>query len=163
MTLNKWTKLVLSLLLCLVVGLIATWFTNQTIETWYPKLIKPSWTPPRWVFPLIWTILYLMIAFSFWIVWSRQGEPVSAPDFFTWFAFGTQLFLNALWPYLFFYLKNPILGFLDIVLLWTAIIVNFACFWNYSKLSAYLIIPYWLWVTYALALNFRILMLNPSI
>ena len=122
---------------------------------WYAEIAKPAWTPPSWVFGPVWTILYVMIALSAWLVWRAQprfGVPIGL-----WCA---QLALNTIWSWLFFGRRRPDLALIDAVLLWlmvAAIMVGFA---RFSLLAAALILPYLAWVSVATALNLRLLQLN---
>ena len=146
-------KLLLSIAACLVVGWIGGLFTQKGLLCWYPTLNKPSWTPPDEVFPWVWTALYLMMGFSLWLIWISRSK-ISKKTAFT--AFGFQLFFNFIWPFLFFYLENPLLGLIDIYLLELGIILTMITFWKFSQCAVYLLIPYLLWVTYALTLNYSI-------
>lgn len=123
---------------------------------WYLSLNKPSWTPPGWVFPVVWTILYCVIAYAGWLVW--QAEVVL--PILIW---GAQLLLNGLWSYLFFGRKNMLYGLIDIILLLALIIAFISITYSISKLSALLFVPYMIWVSIAALLNFRILKLNPEV
>jgi tryptophan-rich sensory protein len=98
-----------------------------------------------------------MMAIAAWIVWRRRGfgGAAGAPGFFS-----LQLALNALWSPLFFGLRNPLAGLVDIVPLWAAILATLVCFWRISPLAGALLVPYWLWVSFATALNFMIWKMN---
>ncbi|WP_018680481.1 TspO/MBR family protein [Actinokineospora enzanensis] len=117
----------------------------------YGGLARPSWAPPAWVFGPVWTVLYAMIAVSGWIAWQRAG--------FSW-VFAVQLVLNAVWTPLFFGAGLYGLAFVDIAVLWVMIGVNVVVFRRVSRVSAGLLLPYWLWVTFAAVLNLSIWRLN---
>lgn len=155
---NELAMLCFFLLLCLIVGLIGSHWTQESVHTWYLTLRKPSWTPPPFIFPIAWTILYILMGVSAWLIWKTEA-PASLKRV-AYGAFGVQLFLNFIWSYLFFSLKSPLLGFFDIILLVTAISFTIACFYRIRPLSAYLLIPYLLWVFFALCLNGAILTMN---
>ncbi len=126
-------------------------------DSWYRALKKPSWNPPDWVFGAGWSVLYLMIAVSGWLVWEGAGEgqlllPMTV--------YAIQLILNAIWSGLFFGLKNPALALFELVLLWLAILANILLFYAVSPLAAWLLVPYLLWVTFAGALNTAVWRLN---
>ena len=152
------SMLLLFLAVCFAVSGMGAIFTSRSVSEWYPVLQKPSWNPPAWVFGPVWTVLYLMMAIAAWMVWRRRGFREGAAALLI-FAF--QLALNAAWSPLFFGLRNPLAGLLDIIPLWAAILATIAAFRKISPLAAALLIPYWLWVSFATALNFMIWRLNP--
>ncbi len=151
---NHWLKLFSCIILTLIVELSAAYFTQESVKTWYPTLAKPSWTPPNWVFPVVWTILYIIMAISLWLIWMERGSKLSYVFFFF------QLSLNFLWSPIFFYLQNPFLGLITIGVLWIAIIATIFIFYPISKIAAYLLIPYLFWVAYAAGLNYNIWLNN---
>ena len=124
---------------------------------WYASLVKPTWTPPNWVFPIAWAMLYLMIAFSGWLVW--RAVEFSAMNFAFIFYF-SQLLLNAAWSWLFFGLHRMDLAFIDITLLWLTVVANIIAFHAIHPIASYLLVPYLAWVGYAAALNLTIWRLN---
>jgi len=139
---------------CLAVGFIAGRFSPGT---WYQNLIKPSWTPPGGVFPVVWTILYVMMGMSGWIIWREIGLAAAViPIIF----FALQLALNALWPYIFFFLHRPGLAFAEIIVLWAVVLVTLILFWMKRPLAGALLLPYLVWLTFAAALNFSIWRMN---
>jgi tryptophan-rich sensory protein len=122
---------------------------------WYAEIAKPAWTPPSWVFGPVWTILYVMIALSAWLVWRAQprfGVPIGL-----WCA---QLALNTIWSWLFFGLERPDLAAGDIVVLLGTIVATAYAFAGMSRTAALLLLPYGLWVGFATALNIAIWRLN---
>jgi len=141
--------------LCLTVGFIAGRFSPGK---WYATLHKPSWTPPGWVFPVVWTILYVMMGLSAWIIWQGTGlREVALPISF----FLLQLIFNVLWMWLFFGLHRPGLAFLDIALLWAILLVTLILFWMNRPMAGAFLIPYLVWVGFSSALNFAIWRMNP--
>lgn len=124
---------------------------------WYAGLRKPSWNPPNWIFGPVWTALYTMMAIAAWLIWKRGGFSGQRKAL-TWFLL--QLLLNALWSPLFFGMKNPALAFVDIVLLWLALLATVLAFWKARRLAGVLLVPYLLWVTFASALNLALWQLN---
>ena len=150
--------LVLFLVACFAVSAAGALVTRGPVLQWYPSLLKPAWNPPNWVFGPVWTVLYLMMAISAWLVWRRRGFKEGAA------ALGIsafQLALNAAWSPLFFGLRNPLAGLLVIIPLWAVILATMIAFWRISRLAGALLAPYWLWVGFAAALNFAIWRLNP--
>ena len=124
---------------------------------WYAQLRKPAWNPPNWIFGPVWTALYAVMAVVAWLVWKRGGlaRQRRALSLFLF-----QLLFNALWSPLFFGLKNPALAFVDIVLLWLALLATVLAFWKARPVAGVLLIPYLAWVTFASALNFSLWRLN---
>jgi benzodiazapine receptor len=157
---NSLAILGLFLAICFGVAGVSAIPTGSSVRDWYPMLQKPSWTPPSWLFGPVWTILYAMMAIAAWLVW-RKREFLSVNGALALFAL--QLALNAIWSPLFFGLKNPLAGLLDIVPLWAAILTTLIAFWKISPAAGALMIPYWIWVSFATALNFAIWKLNQSV
>lgn len=125
---------------------------------WYERLKKPSWRPPNRLFGPVWTILYLMIAVSGWLVWREAGFAGAALPLAS---YALQLFLNAAWTPLFFGLHRPDLGFIDIVLVWLSIVATIVFFVPISVGASLLLVPYLAWVSFATALNLAVWRLNP--
>jgi benzodiazapine receptor len=120
----------------------------------YAALSRPAWAPPSWLFGPVWTALYAMIAIAGWLVWRRAGFGPAL------LGYAAQLVLNAAWTPLFFGAARYGWAFAEIVALWLAIGVTVALFARISRAAAWLLVPYWLWVTFAAALNFTIWQLN---
>jgi tryptophan-rich sensory protein len=155
--LNAIWMLLLFIAVCFVVAGAGSVFTSSSVSTWYPALRKPAWNPPAWIFGPVWTVLYLMMATAAWLVWRKRGFGGGAGALWL---FALQLMLNALWSPLFFGLRNPLAGLVDIVPLWAAILATMVSFWRISPLAGALLVPYWLWVSFATALNFTIWSMN---
>lgn len=155
MKLNNIIKLIISIIICQLAGFIGSLFTSPSIPTWYAALNKPSFNPPNWLFAPVWTALYLLIGIALYLVWINKKRNKSAITFFT-----IQLMLNSLWSLLFFGLKNPFLAFIEIIILWSFILLTMISFYKISKPASYLLIPYILWVSFAALLNFSIWLLN---
>lgn len=119
---------------------------------WYAELAKPAWTPPGWVFPPVWTLLYIAIAVAGWLVWTGSGTRRGA----ALGAWGVQLVANAAWSWLFFELHRVGLALLDIGVMLAAILGFILLTWSMRRVAAVLFIPYALWVLYAGALNLAI-------
>ena len=132
--------------------------TFTSVKDWYLTLEKPLWTPPSWVFGPIWTILYITIAISGWLVWIRIRPSQNRRLAFL--IYGGQLTANLFWSYFFFYLKSPLLGLIDISILIVLIAMNIALFIKLYKPAGLLLIPYFIWTLYASFLNFGIWRLN---
>jgi tryptophan-rich sensory protein len=124
---------------------------------WYAALDKPPWTPPNWLFPVAWTLIYATIAVAGWMVWRAAGFSGAKPALVL---FCLQLVLNAAWSWLFFGLHRMDLAFADIGLLWLAIAATIVAFHAVRPGAAYLMVPYLLWVTFAAALNYAVWQMN---
>lgn len=151
-------KLFISVIGCELVGILGTPFTAAAIPSWYSTLNKPFFSPPSWLFGPAWTLLYFLMGISIYLIWKQnsKNKKVQVAQKF----FFAQLFLNFIWSPLFFGLRSPLLGFIDIIALWFLIIITIYKFHPFSKWAAYLLIPYLLWVTFASTLNGAILFLN---
>ena len=126
---------------------------------WYDGLVKPSWTPPRIAFPIIWTALYALMAVAAWIVWQTNPRFPTTPLVL----YGIQLILNALWSWIFFGRHKPSAALIDIIALWIFIILTTSAFTSVRPLAGVLLIPYIIWVAIAAALNAAVIRLNPEI
>lgn len=124
---------------------------------WYEGLRKPAWRPPNRLFAPVWTLLYLMMAVSGWLVWRTAGFGGAAVPLSL---YAVQLLLNALWTPVFFGLHRPDLGFAVIVCLWLAIAATIAAFATVSAAAALLLVPYLAWVSFAAVLNYTVWRLN---
>jgi benzodiazapine receptor len=127
---------------------------------WYERLNKPSWRPSNRLFAPVWTVLYVMIAVSGWLVWREVGFAGAALPLTV---YALQLVLNAAWTPLFFGLHRPDLGFFDIVLVWLSIVATIVLFIPIHVGAGLLLVPYLAWVTFATALNFAVWRLNPEV
>ncbi len=148
-------KLAVSVTLPLLAGFIGSYFTTPNIAGWYTELNKPAFNPPNWVFAPAWTTLYILMGVSLFLVWKSTKEKISAIV-----VFGIQFLLNITWSILFFGMQSPELALVNIVLLWIAIIFTIILFGKISKVAAYLLLPYILWVSFAGYLNYTIWILN---
>ncbi len=159
MQLTKTIKIIVLSISCLFIGFLSSQVTRDAITTWYPSIIKPSFNPPNWLFGPIWSLLYAMMGVAAGLVWAKidaNQEVVKKALLF----FGIQLALNALWSFLFFGLHNPMLAFIEIILLWLMIYETYSQFSKIDKIAGYLFIPYLAWVGFASILNGSIWWLN---
>ncbi|KPJ55153.1 TspO protein [Parcubacteria bacterium DG_72] len=154
----KYKRLIISLALPQIAGLIGSLFTFSAIATWYAVLEKPSFSPPNWIFGPVWILLYVLMGISIYLIWSKAEEDRKAKGA-VWL-FWLHLFFNASWSVVFFGLKNPGLAFFNIIIIWVLIVVLMIKFWQIRKWSAILLIPYLLWVSFASVLNYFIWQLN---
>ena len=134
-------------------------FTRPSIPTWYAHLTKPSWSPPNWIFGPVWTALYAMMAIAAWLVWLRRGDTDVTMALVL---FGVQLALNIAWSAIFFGLHRPGAAFVEILLLWLAILAATVEFSTIARPAAWLMVPYLVWVSFASLLNGTLWRLNHS-
>ncbi len=153
-----WLGLAVAVGVCFAAAGVGGRFTASSVGDWYAQLKKPSWTPPNWVFGPVWTALYLAMAVAAWLVWRRVGFGQAG---WALGLFGVQLALNVLWSALFFGLRSPGAAFADIVALWQAIAATTIFFWRAVPLAGWLMLPYWLWVSFAAVLNLAVWQMNP--
>lgn len=146
-----WLVLAVWILISMSAGFIGSRFPPGE---WYQNLVKPPWNPPGWIFGPVWTLLYILMGIAAWMVWKDRG--FSIPVYF----FMGQLVLNALWSYLFFGINRPDLAFLEIIVLWSAILVTMILFWRVRSTAGVLFVPYLLWVSFASVLNLTLWRLN---
>lgn len=128
-------------------------------DAWFTALLKPTWNPPGWLFAPVWTLLYILMGVSVWIVRSQPDVPralVAQAMRLFWL----QLALNLLWTPIFFGLHRPWLAFAEICLLWIAVLYTALMFGRIRAIAGYLMIPYGLWVSFALVLNGTIWLMN---
>jgi translocator protein len=157
--LNNILKLIFSIVLCEGIGFIAGIATSKSITQWYSFLQKPSFNPPNWIFGPVWTLLYLMMGISVFLIW-KQGFDINNVRIALIFFF-LHLLINCLWSFVFFLWHSPFWAFIVIVILWIMIIVCIILFKDINITAAILLIPYLLWVSFAAVLNFSIWKLNP--
>lgn len=151
-------KLLASILLCQLAGAIGAVFTASSVENWFPLLEKPFFSPPSWIFPPVWILLYTLMGISLYIVWKKGVQQREVK--IGLLIFGIQLGLNIIWSYLFFGLRSPYYAFIEIILLWFAILLTIIQFRKISKTASYLLLPYILWVSFAMLLNHSLWLLN---
>ena len=158
MGIKKATRALVFVVVVELAGVIGSIFTPSAIPTWYATLNKPSFNPPNWIFAPVWTLLYLSMGISAFLIWEKGISKKKIQVALLIFAF--QLVLNVLWSFLFFGLKSPSLAFAGIIVLWLAIATTIYTFYKISKPAGLILIPYILWVTFAAFLNLAILALN---
>lgn len=163
MKINNTFKLIIAIVVSELAGIIGSVFTAPSIAGWYAGIVKPAINPPAWVFGPVWTTLFALMGIAAFLVWSsytrasadkKKGVKVAL------ILFGGQLVLNTLWSIIFFGLHSPGGAFIEIVFLWLAIIATIVAFAKISKPAAWLLLPYILWVSFAMYLNYAIWALN---
>jgi len=146
----QWKILIVCLVVVYAIAFIGSLFTTgNTSGEWYES-IKPSITPPNWIFPIVWNILFFLIALSLYIAWIHAKNQKNKIII----VFSINFLLNILWSILYFTLKNPLYAFIEIIFLWLSITVMIYTTYKINKNSAYLLIPYLLWVSFACVLNY---------
>ncbi len=157
--LRSWGMLALFLAISLAVGAAGGVVTRPALPVWYAELAKPSFTPPNWAFPVVWTALFALMGIAAWRVWRLRGfrgAPVALGLFFT------QLGFNFGWSLLFFGLRMPPAALAWIAVLWLAIVATLVAFWRNDRAAGAMLVPYLLWVSYAAALNAAFVRMNPG-
>ena len=127
---------------------------------WFEQLKKPSWQPPNWAFPVVWTVLYLLNAVAGWLVWTQTG--FSGLGSIALSVYGVSLLLNAMWSAIFFGMKRMRLALWEAALLWVSVALQIILFIQINVLAALILLPYIVWVTIAVLLNRTMLKLNPE-
>lgn len=151
-------RLVISIGVCLVAGLIGSIFTLSSIPVWYESLNKPFFSPPNWLFAPAWTILYILMGIALFYVWKAPKVKKTNEGLML---FGAQLVFNVIWSIVFFGFGSIVGGVLSIVVLLLLILMTTVQFYRIDKRAAYLMVPYLLWVCFATMLNIAVYLLNP--
>lgn len=146
--------------LVLVVSAVAGLASQPSADPWYRSLALPSFQPPSWAFGVVWPLLYLMMAVAAWRIWYVAGGVGGARlPLALW---GLQLAVNFAWTFLFFAAHSILGALIDIVALWLLIVATTVVFFRRDRWAGFLMLPYIAWVSFAVALNYRILALNPG-
>jgi benzodiazapine receptor len=151
-------RLAVSIAVCQLAGFVGSVFTRISVGTWYAALKKPSFTPPNWVFSPVWITLFVLMGIAAFLVWNKGLSDQKVKTALGIFA--VQLILNVLWSVMFFGLRSPLAGLIEIAVLWVAILLTILYFFKVSNTAGILLIPYFLWVSFAAVLNFSIWKLN---
>ncbi|MFN0030994.1 MAG: TspO/MBR family protein [Flavobacteriales bacterium] len=152
------SKLIAAILLCQAASLASGYLAGASADGWFEQLNKPIWNPPFYLFAPVWTLLYLLMGFSLWLVWiSNAASELRRRAIFL---FASQLLLNFLWSIIFFRWHSPAWALIDIVLLIVLVTVTIFLFARISKPAARLLVPYIAWVCFAALLNYSIWSLN---
>ncbi|MBD3311125.1 MAG: tryptophan-rich sensory protein [Candidatus Magasanikbacteria bacterium] len=154
----NYKRLLISLVLPQLAGLLGSFFTASSIPSWYTTIEKPFFTPPNWLFGPVWISLYILMGISVYLIWQKAEKNKKAKKL-VWL-FWVHLIFNATWSIVFFGLQNIGLAFLNIIIIWILILVLMWKFEKINKVSAWLLVPYMLWVSYATVLNLAIWFLN---
>ena len=152
----NWKKLLICIAIPLLVGGLAALLTQNGMET-FESVNKPPLSPPGWLFPVVWTVLYVLMGIASYLV-LESGKPARSKTALT--VYGVQLFFNFFWSIIFFNLEAYLLAFVWLVILFVLILLTAFLFYRITKPAGYLLIPYILWVAFAGYLNLFIYLLN---
>ena len=139
------------LLTCTAAGTAGFFFRPGA---WYKNLDKPTWTPPNWLFPIIWAVIYLLIAFAATRIAETPNNDLALG------VWGLQITINTLWSGVFFGLRRMLTGAVIIAFLWITVLATTLLFWQHDRIAALMMVPYLMWGTYALALNTSVWLRN---
>lgn len=150
-------RLIVSVLITLGVGALSG-FLGMAGNEQYIKLKRPAFSPPGYIFPIVWTILYILMALAFYRIWmnGKQGEDIKKGVIL----YFIQLFLNFLWSIIFFRFNLYGIAFIELLILLVFIVLTTFEFYKIDKIAAYLMIPYIIWVSFAGILNGAIWLMN---
>lgn len=150
----QWKKLFICIAIPLIVGAVSALLSSDQMAT-FNSLQKPALSPPGWLFPVVWTILYILMGIASYFVWTSDK-----PNQVALIVYIIQLFFNFFWSIIFFNFELYLFAFVWLVILWLLILTTTILFYQIVKISGYLMIPYLLWVTFAGYLNLSIYLLN---
>ena len=151
---NKYLSLIILLLITFIAPMIGSYATTSFKEPWYSQIILPSFNPPSWVFAPVWSTLYFLMAFAIWKVWIKFFETKLLKIYFI------HLFFNSTWSVVFFGFHLISVALVNLVIILIFIIILMKEYFSRDKMSFYLMIPYFVWSSYALILNSSIFLLN---
>ncbi len=155
---KKLLRLIICVTGCELVGLLATPFTISAIPNWYANLEKPFFSPPNWIFGPVWTLLYVLMGISLFLIWDSDKKIQQKKGAII--LFFMQLFFNFFWSILFFGLQSPFLAMIDILFLLVVLVYTMIGFKRISLKAYYMLFPYLFWVCFASILNLSIILLN---
>ena len=142
--------LIISIAVVFLIAFIGSLFTSPVTDSQWYLNNKPSITPPNFIFPTVWNILFLLISFSLYLSWinsnKKQKKKIAI-------IFGINLFLNVFWSFLFFTLQKPAWAFAELIVLWISILAMILTTWRIDRKASYMLIPYLVWVSFAGVLN----------
>lgn len=158
MGISQIIKLFICLAASFLTAILGGFFTSISVTTWYLALIKPAGTPPPWLFGPVWSLLYFLMAIAIFLIWRTPDKKPQVA--FALQVYFVHLLINLLWSAVFFGLQSPFFGLLILFSLWVMIGILLFLFFLINKEASLLMVPYWLWITYAMYLNFGIWQLN---
>jgi len=150
----NWKLLIFCFIIVYSVAFIGSIFTSRNLSDGWYQSVKPAITPPNFVFPIVWNVLFFLIALSLYFALSSAKNKKL--ELKLKLVFGINFLLNVLWSVFFFGLKNPTLAFFELIIFWISIILMIYTIWKIEKKSALFLFPYLLWVSFAGILNYLI-------
>ncbi len=155
-------KVITSVAICVLLGVVSGLITSYSVGAGFETIQKPFFHPPDWLLKFVWVILYVLMGYSFAIIWSKPNRSRRTREVIhkAMMLFGIQLALNILWSFFFFKLANPFLALIEILLLWLLIFETIKAFNKIDNYAAKLLIPYLVWVSFTVILNGSIWYLN---
>jgi len=151
-------RLILSIIICQMAGVIGSIFTASSVASWYPTIVKPPFTPPGFYIGLIWIVLFALMGVSLFLIWRDSSGDLATRN--ALYLFIAQLIFNILWSAAFFGMRSSISGLVVIAILWILILITIIKFLPINRTAALLLIPYIIWVSFAAYLNYSIWRLN---
>ena len=152
---NKLLSFVLFFIITFSASFIGGLVTFTFKEPWYSELTKSNFNPPDWIFAPVWTTLYLMMTLAIWFFWHSKNREMN-----TIYIYFIHIVFNTTWSVVFFGFHNIFLALVNLIILILLIVILILRFGRVNKVSSYLMIPYLLWSSFALFLNYSLLVLN---
>ena len=156
---RSFPQLLIAIAICEFAGAIGAIFTAPSIPIWYEGLVKPSLTPPGWVFAPVWTILFALMGVSLWLITEKADQMKTRRLAHQVFVF--QLALNVAWSFIFFGLHSVGAAAIELISLWLVVFAVMLVFARISRRAVWLLVPYLAWITFAFYLNMGLWVLNP--
>ena len=150
------TASIIGVVLCMLIGLISGYIQSYSLTNWYPYLNRSSLSPPNYIFPIAWGIIYILNGISLGIIWGSNSHLRNSGVML----FSIQLALNFLWSILFFYMQSPMLGFINIFILDIALLLYMKRCYDIKKNAFWLNVPYMVWLLFATYLNLYVVVYN---
>jgi len=157
---NKYKSFIVIILLTYLISVPAGFITSKNVLSWYADITRPSFSPPNWVFGPVWTFLYFTMSVAVWNVWNKVKENNKSLGIKIVSIYFFHLLVGASWSFVFFGFHQIFLGFVVIIIIISFILYLMKQYWQISKISTFIMIPYLAWSCYALVLNFSIWKLN---
>lgn len=157
----NFTKLILSLFICVVIGSLSGIFVSSDVSNWYSTLIKPSFSPPIWLYTPVWTLLSIFMGLALYQYWNKKfAEDKIRSKKTGYIFFSAVLVLHFLWALFFFKVHSPVIALIDILLVLVAILISLYYFIITENKAGYLLLPMLIWLSFICYLNWNIIKLN---